>query len=94
MSLVPSALHIPVAFTKPLHPTPAGLESSTAFPKDVLGTILLGFFKRLGQETRKAQLLAVLFTGFHCLSCSFLASLIPRALGINRQGEKTCECGK
>lgn len=70
MSLVPSALHIPVAFTKPLHPTPAGLESSTAFPKDVLGTILLGFFKRLGQETRKAQLLAVLFTGFHCLSCA------------------------
>lgn len=56
----------PVAFTKLLHPTPAGSESSTAFEKDLPGTILPRFFKRLGQEAGKAQLLAVVFTGFHC----------------------------
>lgn len=70
MRLVPPALHIPVAFTKLLHPTPAGLESSTAFAKHLLGTILLRFFKRFGQEAGNAQFLAVMFTGFHCLLCA------------------------
>jgi len=86
--LVPPALHIPVAFTKLLHVTPVGLESSTAFAKDLLRTILLRFFKRFGQEAGKAQLLAVMFTGFHHLF------VLQRALGVNRQGKKTCKCGK
>jgi len=82
------ALHLSVAFTKPLHPTPVGLESNTAFAKDLLGSILLRFFKRVGQEAGEAQLLAVVLTGFHCLF------VLQRALGINRQGKKTCECRK
>lgn len=64
------ALHLSVAFTKTLHPTPAGLESNTAFAKDLLGTILPRFFKRVGQEAGEAQLLAVVLTGFHCLFCA------------------------